>query len=432
MKILLSAYACEPWKGSEPGVGWHWALELARQGHEVTVLTRANNREPIEVALKSHVPKGLQFFYYDLPRWAMWWKKGARGVHLYYQLWQIGSYLKIRRVFDTNSFDVVHHLTFGGIRQASFLGRIGIPLIVGPLGGGDYAPAKLMKTFPVSGRLSEAVRYIWNKLSRLDPTFRQMLRRADVIYCKTLQTKHALPSRYQAKCIIALEIGVDASWIAKNILVPLTPDFLSVGRLLYLKGTHLTLDAFAGVLNQRKDATLTIVGAGPAEQWLKARAERLGIAHAVTWRGWMSQDELRKVYHESLALIFPTLRDSSGNVALEAFSAGTPVICLDLGGPAALVPASAGFRIDSAKADVKSVVADLTKAMLTLSNNHDCAVQMSEHALQYAKKKDWVSAVNGVYQPILEQFSTTALKVSETRIPSRQTPEGCDYRKKRK
>jgi len=67
MKILLSAYACEPWKGSEPGVGWHWALELARQGHEVTVLTRANNREPIEVALKSHVPKGLQFFYYDLP-----------------------------------------------------------------------------------------------------------------------------------------------------------------------------------------------------------------------------------------------------------------------------------------------------------------------------------------------------------------------------
>ena len=48
MKILLSAYACEPNKGSEPGVGWHWALELGYLGHDVWVLTRANNRPAIE------------------------------------------------------------------------------------------------------------------------------------------------------------------------------------------------------------------------------------------------------------------------------------------------------------------------------------------------------------------------------------------------
>ena len=39
-RILLSAYACEPGRGSEPGVGWGWANELAREGHRVTVLTR--------------------------------------------------------------------------------------------------------------------------------------------------------------------------------------------------------------------------------------------------------------------------------------------------------------------------------------------------------------------------------------------------------
>ena len=138
MKILLSAYACEPLKGSEPGVGWHWALELVRQGHEVTVITRANNRDVIDSALKSHVPEKPHFFYYDLPRWIMWWKRGTRGARLYYQLWQIGVYLKIRRTYDTDSFDVVHHLTFGGIRQASFLGHLGIPFIIGPLGGGEF------------------------------------------------------------------------------------------------------------------------------------------------------------------------------------------------------------------------------------------------------------------------------------------------------
>src|ERR1700686_5022098 len=51
LRILLSAYACEPGKGSEPGVGWHWAVEMARLGHRVTVLTRQNNRAGIELAL---------------------------------------------------------------------------------------------------------------------------------------------------------------------------------------------------------------------------------------------------------------------------------------------------------------------------------------------------------------------------------------------
>ena len=84
MRILLSAYACEPGKGSEPGVGWHWALETARLGHEVWVLTRANNRSAIEAALAQRPPMhNLRFCYYDLPAWARWWKKGRRGIRLY-------------------------------------------------------------------------------------------------------------------------------------------------------------------------------------------------------------------------------------------------------------------------------------------------------------------------------------------------------------
>lgn len=51
MKILLSAYACEPDKGSEPSVGWSWAIELSRLGHEVHVLTRANNKPSITAAM---------------------------------------------------------------------------------------------------------------------------------------------------------------------------------------------------------------------------------------------------------------------------------------------------------------------------------------------------------------------------------------------
>ena len=52
--ILVSAYGCEPLKGSEPGVGWNWVLQMARY-NRVHVITRANNQGPIE----KHLPKNM-------------------------------------------------------------------------------------------------------------------------------------------------------------------------------------------------------------------------------------------------------------------------------------------------------------------------------------------------------------------------------------
>jgi len=75
----MSAYACEPGKGSEPGVGWNWAREMSRW-HDVWMLTRANNRPTIEGALQQGESAGLHCLYFDLPRWARFWKKGARGI----------------------------------------------------------------------------------------------------------------------------------------------------------------------------------------------------------------------------------------------------------------------------------------------------------------------------------------------------------------
>ena len=93
-KVLLSAYACEPNRGSEPGVGWNWAIEIAKRGHDVVVLTRKNNREVIES--NENTPFNLNFIYYDLPSSLMWLKK-VFGVQLYYFLWQIGACFFVKK-----------------------------------------------------------------------------------------------------------------------------------------------------------------------------------------------------------------------------------------------------------------------------------------------------------------------------------------------
>ena len=63
MRVLLSAFACAPNRGSEPGVGWNWALALAKN-NDVTVLTREENRREIEAYKKEN---DILFKYSVLP-----------------------------------------------------------------------------------------------------------------------------------------------------------------------------------------------------------------------------------------------------------------------------------------------------------------------------------------------------------------------------
>ncbi|MBI4872137.1 MAG: glycosyltransferase family 1 protein, partial [Candidatus Riflebacteria bacterium] len=92
-RVLLSAFACEPGAGSEPGIGWGWARGLAALGHEVTVLTRPCHRPRIEewLRLRAADARSMAFLYYDLPGFEHSWYRGNLGVQAYYVPWQWGA-----------------------------------------------------------------------------------------------------------------------------------------------------------------------------------------------------------------------------------------------------------------------------------------------------------------------------------------------------
>ena len=139
LHILLSAYACEPDRGSEPGVGWNWVRHLARD-HDVWVITRSNNRGVIEAVLAHNPLRNAHFIYFDLPRWARFWKRRSFGLRPYYYLWQAGVYFAARRIHRSVRFDLVHHVTFVKYWMPSFLAALPVPFVWGPVGGGESAP----------------------------------------------------------------------------------------------------------------------------------------------------------------------------------------------------------------------------------------------------------------------------------------------------
>ena len=370
LRILLSAYACEPHLGSEPGIGWHWATRLARAGHAVRVLTRANNRESIERALAAEPVANLSFAYYDLPAWMRRWKNHAGlWARIYYVLWQGGAYRVARRLCAETRFDIVHHITFGVFRHPSFMAFLGPPFVFGPVGGGETAPRELRKTFPLRGYVIDLVRDFANWIVRVDPLMAAMFRRSAATLCKTRETLSSIPARFREKCVVQVELGMDDRTGQAPHRARESGGFriLYVGRLVYWKGLHLGLMAFAEFSRFHPDSRLTVIGRGPDEAWLHELSRELGVQDAVTWIPHLERAAVMRAYSRHDAFLFPSLHDSSGNVVLEALSCGLPVVCLDAGGPAVLVDPSCGFKVRPG--EPQQVVEDLARALDALAQD---------------------------------------------------------------
>ena len=407
LKILLSAYACRPGGGSEPGIGWHWAEEIARLGHEVHVLTRSTHAP---FCARSAEDMGLQMVIhgYDLPRWARWWKseKTMRGTRLYYLLWQWRAYPIARALQARERFDLVHHITFGGHRYPSFMGRLGIPFILGPIGGGETSPPALVRSAPLGPRIFETLRSLGNRVAAVDPFVQGTFRNAALILCKTQETRNEIPPALRYKCALVPDVAAETALVAATPPQGSeTPQFLYAGRLLYWKGVHLALRALAEVRHQLPDATMIVVGHGAQEEWLHQLAQKLGISEAVEWRGWLSRQEVMSLYGGCTAFTFPSLHDSGGTVVLEALSQGVPVICLDLGGPGAMLPENCGIKIPAEGRTEEQVVSALAEAMRRIACDPRLRHKFAKNALDAARIQTWQQIVSSAYALIDEALA---------------------------
>jgi len=382
LRVLLSAYACEPGKGSEPGVGWNWVRIIASFVDEVWVITRANNREVIEQSLMKESLPNIHWIYFDLPRWACFWKKGQRGIHLYYYLWQIGIYLLAKRLHQKVGFNLVHHITFVNYWMPSFLPLLPVPFIWGPVGGGESSPKNFYKTFSWRGRMHEYTRRLVRWLSEHDPLVRLTVRKAIIALATTEETAKRLYYLGAKNVKVLSQIVLSQEEIDFLNSLPQHKRnpfrFISIGRLLHLKGFHLSIMAFAKLVQKYPQSEYWIVGDGPERHNLEWLARKLGVSDKVKFWGKLPREEALKKLGECNVLLHPSLHDSGGWVCVEAMAAGRPVICLDLGGPALQVTKETGFRIPARTPE--QVVEEMAEAMKSLAMDEVLREKMSESA----------------------------------------------------
>ena len=340
MRILISAYACEPERGSEPGCGWNWSCAAARS-HDVWVLTRANNRPGIEVALAARPQQRLHFVYVDLPLWARFWKRGGLGVRIYYVLWQVAAARAARRLHKAHEFDVVHHLTFANMWLPALVCMARAPFVLGPIAGGQRVPLQLYPALGLRGMMSELLVLALRGLNRVNPLVRIGWARAALILVNNDETLGALPRKHRNKTVLRSNASVERAILSRPPAEDGGSLALCAGRLNRFKGISIVIEAMRMTPTWR----LVVAGDGPDRRRLERLARRNGLDGRVTFAGWLTQERLWEQVASARALVLPSLKEGASFVAAEAQALGVPVVAFDRGGPAALARMS-GSRFE--------------------------------------------------------------------------------------
>ncbi len=408
MKILMSAFSCGPGRGSEPGVGWNMALQAARLGHEVLVLTQTECKAEIERAVaEGATPANLRFEIFT-PRWLEIYrdtllKQGVFSLtwHTTNILWQICALYHARKICKSNSFDLVYHVTMAGIRQPTLLFALGLPTVIGPLGGGERAPMQLRKSFSWKGWLFDFLRDISTLALRIDPMTRAAFLNAELIFLRSRDSLVAVPPRSRNKVHIDVGMGIAPGIIGKlrphEAATPLK--LLYAGRMVHWKGAHLAIQAVAQARSQGTDVILRLVGSGPAKEDFVRLAKQLGIAESIHWTAELPRDQFLAMYQEHHAFLFPSLHDAAPTVILEAFAFGLPVICLDLGGPGQFVDQTCGRRV-SANLTEHDCIWRLAQEIETLANNEDLRIALGRGALKRYQEYTWPRVAERLFSQI--------------------------------
>ncbi|MCW5198144.1 glycosyltransferase family 4 protein [Desulfobulbus sp. F3] len=180
-----------------------------------------------------------------------------------------------------------------------------------------------------------------------------------------------------------------------------TIKFLYVGDILYRKGVHLLIQAFAKLLVASPGYLLTIVGKGLDQEMMEKLTDKFGCSNSVIFRGSIPYESVpnEMICHD--IFVFPTLIDAFGLVVAEAAACGLPVICSRYAGAASDLVKDNGLVIDPENID------ELTSAMEYLACNPHLRCRMAAAGKLLLQKNDMQAAVKGYGDAIRLAFQTS-------------------------
>lgn len=409
-KIFVSAYACEPGLGSEIGVGWHWVLEMSKH-FDLWVLTRRSNQHTIEPWIAEHPEYShIRFLYFDLPKWARFWKKGLRGVRTYYNIWQWLTNGIVRRTMQENNIRIFHHLTYGNVLwKVSSYGQKQF-FIWGPAGGVETIPEEYSRLYPRKMQLVERLRRTVAGNLKFNSGFKRRCKNADLILCKTDILRQHIPAHYRDKAILFTDVAVD-NLLEAPAITESAPEkrveFITVGRLDPWRGFDLAIEAFAKATEKNANIHLTVIGKGADKERLNALIAQLNLTDKVTMAGAVSMERYQECMRNCDVVVNASLKEGAVTVSFDSMAMGKPLICIDTTGYTRYFSPEYAEIIQ--RNDRKSTIQALADSMVKLTDAHT-RYEMGKKAQQAGNQFTWASRGEEIYAAITKAIKEKGIK----------------------
>ena len=402
MKVLINSYACSPYKGSEPGMGWNFIKALSLQ-NELHIITEEKFRVDIENYLSEHpeCTENMKFYYVKRTRYKTLRKIWPPSYYWTYKTWQ-KKVLRLAVELDSKeNFDIVHQLNMAGYREPGYLWQINKPFVWGPIGGFGKVPWCLIPTMNLWGIVFYTCHNIINSWQmHTSCRVKKAMQRANALFAATKECQVSIKKLYGRDSIIIPEVGLvgDAT---NQIAQRKTGEKLRIcwsGLHIPRKSLNLLLDALA--LSNNDNIELHVIGEGSETNNWKKKAEKLGLGNVI-WHGWVKRDEGMRIMQECHVFCITSLSDLTSTVILEALSFGLPVITLDHCGFSNVITEKCGIKIAINKK--KQVLIDFAVAINKLEADevlrYNLAKGAQAHSLDY-KWEEKANVINSIYETL--------------------------------
>ena len=174
------------------------------------------------------------------------------------------------------------------------------------------------------------------------------------------------------------------------------PSFLYMGRLKRYKGVDVALRALAIARRNRPDLRLDVAGSGDDRPRLEGVARELGLASAVTFRGFVDEGTKVRLLQTTWANIFPSPKEGWGITVMEAAACGTPSLASDSPGLRDSVRhGETGFLVPHGDADA------LARRLLEFSSDPGLVAQLGFAARRHAEAATWEAAARATEDQLL-------------------------------